>query len=94
MEPDKVIYVKENAFRNPGTPTVTFEGYSDRKDTDVKYIRADIAEPSLDAMNTKIENAAYAIVCKMIDWHLVESEIEGKEMEYEIQQILKQKFGC
>ena len=94
MDETKVIYVKKNALENPIPPALTFEGYSDREETDTKYIRADIAEPSLDAINDKIENAAYAIVCKMIDWHLVESEPEGIDMEYEIRQILKEKFGC
>lgn len=94
MEPNKVIYVKEKALVPPVGPDITFEGYSDRKDTDVKYIRADIAEPSLEVMDTKIGLAAYAIVCKMIDWHLVESEPEGIDIEYEIRQILKDKFGC
>lgn len=43
-------------------------------------------------MKQKIENAAYAIVCKMIDWGMIESEIEGKETEKEIQDILKIYF--
>ena len=39
------------------------------------------------------ENAAYAIVCKMIDAGLVESEIEGKAWEYEFTKIIRDKFG-
>ena len=93
MDETKVIYVKKEALECPTSPALTFEGYSDRKDTDVKYIRADIAEPSLDAMNTNIENAAYVIVCKMIDARLVESEPEGKDWEYEITKIIRDKFG-
>ena len=39
------------------------------------------------------ESAAYAIVCKMIDCGLVESEPEGLDWEYEITQIIRNKFG-
>ena len=39
------------------------------------------------------ENAAYAIVCKMIDAGYVESEPEGKGWEYEITKIIRDKFG-
>ena len=39
------------------------------------------------------ENAAYAIVCKMIDAGFVESEPEGKDWEYEITKIIRNKFG-
>jgi len=43
-------------------------------------------------MEQKIENAAYAIVCKMIDWGFIESEPEGLDTEHEIQEILRQYF--
>ena len=43
-------------------------------------------------MEEKIENAAYAIVCKMIDWGYIESEPEGLDAEHEIQEILKRYF--
>ena len=39
------------------------------------------------------ENAAYAIVCKMIDAGYVESEPEGKDWEYDITKIIRDKFG-
>lgn len=39
------------------------------------------------------ENAAYAIVCKMIDAGFVESEPEGKDWERQITAIIKNKFG-
>ena len=39
------------------------------------------------------ENAAYAIVCKMIDAGFVESEPEGKDWECQITAIIKNKFG-
>lgn len=39
------------------------------------------------------ESAAYAIVCKMIDAGYVESEPEGKDWEYEITKIIRNKFG-
>ena len=39
------------------------------------------------------ENAAYAIVCRMIDCGLVESEPEGLDWEHEITQIIRNKFG-
>ena len=44
-------------------------------------------------MKEKIENAAYAIVCKMIDWGFIESEPEGIDMEHQIQEILKEHFN-
>ena len=44
-------------------------------------------------MEQKIENAAYAIVCKMIDAGYVESEPEGLDWEHTIQEILKQYFN-
>lgn len=44
-------------------------------------------------MEEKIENAAYAIVCKMIDCNLVESEPEGLDWEHTIQEILKKHFN-
>jgi hypothetical protein len=44
-------------------------------------------------MNEKIENAAYAIVCKMIDSGFVESEPEGLDWEHTIQEILKEYFN-
>ena len=37
--------------------------------------------------------AAYAIVCKMIDCGLVESEPEGIDWEGEIAKIIREKFG-
>ena len=37
-------------------------------------------------------NAAYAIVCKMIDLGFIESTPEGDIMQEEIQKILKQYF--
>ena len=39
------------------------------------------------------ENAAYAIVCKMIDSKFIESEVEGKMWEHEITKIIRDKFG-
>lgn len=39
------------------------------------------------------ENAAYAIVCKMIDAGYVESEPEGLDWEHEITKIIRDKFG-
>lgn len=39
------------------------------------------------------ENAAYAIVCKMIDAGFVESEPEGKDWEHQITAIIRNKFG-
>ena len=39
------------------------------------------------------ENAAYAIVCKMIDSGFIESEPEGIDWEHEITEIIKDKFG-
>ena len=44
-------------------------------------------------MEQKIENAAYAIVCRLIDMGFIESEPEGLDMEHEIREILKEKFG-
>lgn len=44
-------------------------------------------------MEEKIKNAAYAIVCKMIDWGMVESEPEGLDCESEIQNILRKYFA-
>lgn len=44
-------------------------------------------------MQEKIENAAYAIVCKMIDAGYVESEPEGLDWEHTIREILKQYFN-
>ena len=44
-------------------------------------------------MNEKIEKAAYAIVCKMIDCGFVESEPEGLDWEHTIQEILKEYFN-
>ena len=41
----------------------------------------------------RAENAAYAIVCKMIDAGYVESEPEGKDWEYDITKIIRDKFG-
>lgn len=43
-------------------------------------------------MKDKIEKAAYDIVCEMIDSGFVESEPEGLNWEYEIQQILEKYF--
>ncbi len=43
-------------------------------------------------MEEKIEQAAYAIVCKMFDWGYMESELEGLSAEREIQEILKEYF--
>lgn len=40
------------------------------------------------------EDAAYAIVCKMIDSGYIESEPEGLEWEHEIVKIMRNKFGC
>lgn len=51
-----------------------------------------LKKDSIDAMKDKIENAAYAIVCRMIDCNLVESEPEGLDWEHEIQQILEKYF--
>lgn len=42
----------------------------------------------------RAEQAAYAIVCKMIDSGYVESEPEGLDWEHTIQEIIKEKFGC
>ena len=42
---------------------------------------------------TCAENAAYAIVCKMIDSKLVESEPEGLQWEYEIKKEILKSFG-
>lgn len=39
------------------------------------------------------ENAAYAIVCKMIDAGFVESEPEGLALEHEFTKIIRNKFG-
>lgn len=39
------------------------------------------------------DNAAYAIVCRMIDFGYVESEPEGIDWEHEISQIIQEKFG-
>lgn len=39
------------------------------------------------------ENAAYAIVCKMIDAGFIESEPEGIDWEHEITGIIRNKFG-
>lgn len=44
-------------------------------------------------MEQKIENAAYAIVCKMIDMGFIESEPEGLDMEHDIREILKKYFA-
>ena len=41
---------------------------------------------------TSAENAAYAIVCKMIDAGFVESEPEGIDWEHEITKIIRNKF--
>lgn len=40
-------------------------------------------------MEEKITNAAYEIVCKMIDAGYVESEPEGLDWEHTIREILK-----
>lgn len=42
----------------------------------------------------KAIEAAYEIVCKMIDFGYVESEPEGLDWEHTIQEIIKEKFGC
>lgn len=47
----------------------------------------------MDEFIKSAENAAYAIVCKMIDAGYVESEPEGKCWEYEITKIIRDKFG-
>jgi len=39
-------------------------------------------------MKEKIENAAYEIVCKMIDCGFVESEPEGLDWEHTITKII------
>ena len=39
------------------------------------------------------ENAAYAIVCKMIDSGFIESEPEGIDWEHQITKIIRDKFG-
>lgn len=39
------------------------------------------------------EQAAYEIVCKMIDAGFVESEPEGLDWENKISTIIKNKFG-
>lgn len=39
------------------------------------------------------EKAAYAIVCKMIDAGLVESEPEGIDWEHTIAEVIEEKFG-
>ena len=39
-------------------------------------------------MKEKIENAAYEIVCKMIDCGFVESEPEGLDWEHTISKII------
>lgn len=44
-------------------------------------------------MYEKIENAAYAIACKMIDMGFIESEPEGQQCEHEIREILKKYFA-
>lgn len=41
----------------------------------------------------RAESAAYAIVCKMIDAGLVESEPEGIDWEHQITEIIRNKFG-
>lgn len=41
----------------------------------------------------KAEAAAYAIVCRMIDFGYVESEPDGLDWEYEITKIIRDKFG-
>ena len=43
-------------------------------------------------MKEKIDNAAYAIVCKMIDAGFIESEPEGLDWEYTIGEILREKM--
>ena len=43
-------------------------------------------------MKNKNENAAYEIVCKMIDWGFIESEPEGINMEHQIQMILEKYY--
>ena len=40
-----------------------------------------------------VENAAYAIVCAMIDAGYVESEPEGLQWEHEITTIIRNKLG-
>ena len=40
-------------------------------------------------MKEKIDNAAYEIVCKLIDCGLVESEPEGIDWEHTISEIIK-----
>lgn len=82
MKKYNVIYLKEKALVPPVGPDITFEGYSDRKDTDIKYVRADAVEESF-------KNAAYKIVCKMIDMGMIESEPEGISFEFDIVEILK-----
>lgn len=42
----------------------------------------------------RAEAAAYAIVCRMIDYGYVESEPEGLDWEHEITKIIRNKFGC
>jgi hypothetical protein len=44
-------------------------------------------------MKEKIENAAYAIACQMIDWGMIESVPEAEQIEYEIGEILKKYFN-
>ena len=44
-------------------------------------------------MKEKIDNAAYEIVCKMIDCGFVESEPEGLDWERKISEIIKKHLG-
>lgn len=85
MKKYNVIYLKEKALVPPVGPDITFEGYSDRKDTDIKYVRADAVEESF-------EKSAHEIVCKMIDMGMIESEPEGITFEFEIVEILKKNM--
>lgn len=85
MKKYNVIYLKEKALVPPVGPDITFEGYSDRKDTDIKYVRAD-------AVKESFEKSAHEIVCKMIDMGMIESEPEGITFEFEIVEILKKNM--
>lgn len=47
----------------------------------------------IDEFIKSAENASYAIVCKLIDMGLVESEPEGLALEHEFTKIIRDKFG-
>ena len=66
---------------------------NEKEDGDSTEIYIDIwelyKEEDVEDEPSAIENAAYEIVCKMIDCGLVESEPEGKDWEHTIVKIIK-----